>query len=80
MHLTVVFQNWKCCTKFSLLQEIVAGTGHATEAGRQNVMAMEVLRNDDTKKIQLLVYCKIMVIVFETFLGPSSRNLWSVEQ
>jgi len=80
MHITVIFQNSKCCTKFGFVQELVAGSGHSTEAGRQNVMAMEVLRNNDTKEIQLLVYCKIMVIVFETFLGPSSRNLWTVEQ
>jgi hypothetical protein len=33
----------------------VAGSGHATEAGRQNDMAMEVLRNDDTQEIQLIV-------------------------
>jgi len=67
MHDIVVFQNWKCCTKFSLLQELVAGSGHATEARQQNVMTMEVLRTEDTKEIQLKVYCKIMVIVFETF-------------
>jgi len=69
MHLIVVFQNWKCCTKFGLLQELVAGSGHATEDGQQNVMTMEVLRTDNTEEIQLLVYCKLMVIVFETFLG-----------
>ena len=67
MHLIVVFQNWKCCTKFSLLQELVAGSGHATEAGQQNVMTMEVLRTDDTKEIQLLVYCKPMVIFWDIF-------------
>jgi hypothetical protein len=43
-------------------------------------MTIEVLRTDDSKEIQLLVYCKLMVTVFETFLGSSSRNLWSVEQ
>lgn len=75
MHLIVVFQNWKCCTKFGLLQELVAGSGHATEAAQQNIMAIEVLRTDDIRGIQLLVYCKLIVIVFETFLKSSSRNL-----
>jgi len=75
MHVIVVFQNWKCCTKFSLLQELLAGSGHATEAGQQNVITTEVLRTDVTKEIQLKVYCKITVIIFETFLGSSSRSL-----
>jgi hypothetical protein len=51
----------------------VAWSEYITEAGQQNVMTMEVLRTDDTKEIQLLVYCKVMVIVFETFLGSSSE-------
>ena len=80
MHVIVVFQTWKCCTKCSLLQELLAGSGHATETGQRNVMTMEVLRTDDTKEIQLKIYYKIMVIVFETFLGSSSRSLWPVEQ
>jgi hypothetical protein len=61
-------------------QNFVAGSGQATEAGQQNVMTMEVLRTADTQEIQLLVYCKVMVIVFETFLGSSSRILWLVGQ
>jgi hypothetical protein len=80
MRLIAVFQNWKCCTKFSRLQERVAGSAHATEAGKQNIMTMEVLRTADTKEIQLMAYCKIMMIAFHTFLGSLSRNLWPVEQ